>query len=148
MLFCSWLPIACLAACKRHSHGAFHWACHSWRGMSQPRGQFVICLPLHWNVCQAMENMVGMNGNLSTARSLSAEIRTTTYWVTLCCYYVTIPIFFPTVSIVKQQNPLLTVWGKLFYKISFCQSLFWFYCYSSTKSESHYGIFCFTTEVI
>lgn len=95
ILFCSGLCIACLALCKRHSHSAFHWACHSWCGMLQPRSQFVICLLLHWNLCQAMENMVGMNGNLSTARSLSAKIRKTTYWVELFCYYVTIPIFHP-----------------------------------------------------
>lgn len=93
VLFCSRLHIACLALCKEHSRSAFHWACHSWCGMLQPRSQFVICLPLHWNLCQAMENMVGMNGNLSTARSLSAKIRKITYWVELFCYCVTILIF-------------------------------------------------------
>lgn len=55
-----------------------------------------------------MENMVGMNGNLSTAGSLSAKIKRTTYWVKLCCYYVTIPIFFPQFLLSKSR-----IWYRL-----------------------------------
>lgn len=115
VLFCSGLCIACLALCKRHSHSAFHWACHSWCGMLQPRSQFVICLPFHWNLCQAMENMVGMNGNLSTARSLSAKITKTTYWVELFCYYVTIPVFFPQFLLSRNYTYRLGVDSSIKY---------------------------------